>query len=154
MKTEDLDRKIGMPDVDAEWAKFSREVIGQETVSRQGVVWWSMAIAASIALVAGIFIFGSETIEPESQIAQQTVKQTSPQLTSAPIVEEPQEEVVQIKAPSKLQPAKKRRKVVTKRVELIPTEEQDPFVAMAAQVEDIRSRGQRLHQEIEQRMRN
>ena len=154
MKTEDLDRKIGMPDVDAEWAKFSREVIGQETASRQGVVWWSMAIAASIALVAGIFIFGSETVEPESQIAQQTVKQTPPQLTSAPVVEEPQEDVVQIKAPSKLQPAKKRRKVVTKRVELIPTEEQDPFVAMAAQVEDIRSRGQRLHQEIEQRMRN
>ena len=154
MKTEDLDRKIGMPDVDAEWAKFSREVIGQETASRQGVVWWSMAIAASIALVAGIFIFGSETVEPESQIAQQTVKQAPPQLTSAPVVEEPQEDVVQIKAPSKLQPAKKRRKVVTKRVELIPTEEQDPFVAMAAQVEDIRSRGQRLHQEIEQRMRN
>ena len=154
MKTEDLDRKIGMPDVDAEWAKFSREVIGQETASRQGVVWRSMAIAASIALVAGLFIFGSETVEPESQIAQQTVKQAPPQLTSAPVVEEPQEEVVQIKAPSKLQPAKKRRKVVTKRVELIPTEEQDPFVAMAAQVEDIRSRGQRLHQEIEQRMRN
>ena len=154
MKTEDLDRKIGMPDVDAEWAKFSREVIGQETTSRQGVVWWAMAIAASIALVAGIFIYGSETVEPESQMAQQTAKQAPPKLASARVVEEPQEEAVQIKAPSKHQPMKKRRKVVTKRVELIPTEEQDPFVAMAAQVEDIRSRGQRLHQEIEQRMRN
>lgn len=143
-----------MPDVDAEWAKFSREVIGQETTSRQGVVWWAMAIAASIALVAGIFIFGSETVEPESQMAQQTVKQAPPQLASAHVIKEPQEEAVQIKAPSKHQPVKKRRKVVTKRVELIPTEEQNPFVAMAAQVEDIRSRGQRLHQEIEQRMRN
>jgi hypothetical protein len=31
MKTEDIDKKIGMPDVDAEWAKFEREVIGEET---------------------------------------------------------------------------------------------------------------------------
>jgi hypothetical protein len=28
MKTEDIDKKIGMPDVDAEWARFEREVIG------------------------------------------------------------------------------------------------------------------------------
>lgn len=28
MKTEDIDKRIGMPDVDAEWTKFEREVIG------------------------------------------------------------------------------------------------------------------------------
>ena len=27
MKTEDIDRKIGMPDIDMEWAKFDKEVI-------------------------------------------------------------------------------------------------------------------------------
>ena len=27
MKTEDIDKKIGMPDVNEEWAKFEREVI-------------------------------------------------------------------------------------------------------------------------------
>ena len=33
MKTEDIDKKIGMPDVDAEWARFEREVIGSADVS-------------------------------------------------------------------------------------------------------------------------
>jgi len=28
MKTEEIDKRIGMPDIDAEWAKFEREVIG------------------------------------------------------------------------------------------------------------------------------
>ena len=28
MKTEDIDKRIGMPDVNAEWTKFEREVIG------------------------------------------------------------------------------------------------------------------------------
>ena len=27
MKTEDIDKKIGMPDVDKEWARFEQEVI-------------------------------------------------------------------------------------------------------------------------------
>ena len=30
MKTEDIDKKIGMPDVDKEWARFEQEVIGKE----------------------------------------------------------------------------------------------------------------------------
>ena len=30
MKTEDIDKRIGMPDVDAEWARFEQEVIGKE----------------------------------------------------------------------------------------------------------------------------
>ena len=31
MKTEDIDKRIGMPDVDKEWARFEQEVIGKET---------------------------------------------------------------------------------------------------------------------------
>ena len=27
MKTEDIDKRIGMPDVDKEWARFEQEVI-------------------------------------------------------------------------------------------------------------------------------
>ena len=57
MKTEDIDKKIGMPDVDAEWAKFEREVIDKETPSHRNVMLWGLSIAASIALVAGIFLF-------------------------------------------------------------------------------------------------
>ena len=33
-------------------------------------------------------------------------------------------------------------------------EDTDPLVAMAAQVEDIRQRGMRLHEEIRQQMKN
>ena len=70
MKTEDIDKKIGMPDVDEEWAKFEREVIGQPTASRKPL-YWGIGIAASIALVAGIFLFGQDA-EEQQVIAQQT----------------------------------------------------------------------------------
>ena len=63
MKTEDIDKKIGMPDVDAEWAKFEREVIGEVTQPKKRSLapWaWGIGIAASIAVVAGLFLFGNE----------------------------------------------------------------------------------------------
>ena len=71
MKQEDIDKKIGMPDVDAEWAKFEREVIGREKASRKSL-YWGIGIAASIALIAGLFLFGHDTEEPQQTIAQQT----------------------------------------------------------------------------------
>lgn len=70
MKTEDIDKKIGMPNVDEEWAKFEREVIGQPIASRKPL-YWGIGIAASIALIAGIFLFGNNTEEPQQIIAQQ-----------------------------------------------------------------------------------
>ena len=98
---------------------------------------------------------------------------TVPELVEGPLVtvSEPVEE------PVERHPAKKHRKAVMKLVELIPTSEanpllaaapepaseptpaydtteEDPLVAMAAQVEDIRQRGQRLHQEITALMNN
>lgn len=71
MKQEDIDKKIGMPDVDAEWARFEREVINPKTASRKPF-YWSIGIAASIALVVGIFLFGHDAEEPQQTIAQQT----------------------------------------------------------------------------------
>lgn len=98
---------------------------------------------------------------------------TVPELVEGPLVtvSEPVEE------PVERHPAKKHRKAVMKLVELIPTSEanpllaaapepaseptpaydtteEDPLVAMAAQVEDIRQRGQRLQQEITSLMNN
>ena len=98
---------------------------------------------------------------------------TVPELVEGPLVtvSEPVEE------PVERHPAKKHRKAVMKLVELIPTSEanpllaaapepaseptpaydtteEDPLVAMAAQVEDIRQRGQRLQQEITALMNN
>ena len=71
MKQEDIDKKIGMPDVDAEWAKFEREVINPKTASRKPL-YWGIGIAASIALMAGIFLFGHDAEVPQQTTAQQT----------------------------------------------------------------------------------
>ena len=60
MKTEDLDKKIGMPNVDAEWTRFEREVIDGEETKESSLakrLAWSLGIAASIALLVGVFLF-------------------------------------------------------------------------------------------------
>ena len=95
MKTEDIDKKIGMPDVDEEWAKFEREVLGvEETKSRKRVfVGWTIGIAASIALLAGIFIWenGAEQQTGSSnQLAQAAKDQTSEKrnVTDSDVVKE------------------------------------------------------------------
>ena len=81
MKIEDIDKKIGMPDIDDEWAKFEREVIGEEeTTPRKRVLWgWTAGIAASIALVAGFFLWGNgaeKQIDNGGELAQATNTQT------------------------------------------------------------------------------
>ena len=55
MKTEDIDKKIGMPDVNDEWAKFESEVINKDATpqkSRRTLYAWvgGMSIAASLLL--------------------------------------------------------------------------------------------------------
>lgn len=55
MKTEDIDKRIGMPDVDAEWTKFEREVIGNSPAggkpkAKQRSMWIKVAAAVVIAL--------------------------------------------------------------------------------------------------------
>lgn len=69
MKQEDIDKKIGMPDVDAEWTRFEREIISQRTASRKSL-YWGIGIAASIALVVGIFLFYPDAEEPQMQLAK------------------------------------------------------------------------------------
>ena len=70
MKREDIDKKINMPDVDAEWAKFEREVIDNKTTSRKPL-YWGIGTAASIALAVGIFLYGHDANEPQRTMAQQ-----------------------------------------------------------------------------------
>ena len=74
MKQQDIDKKIGMPDVDKEWAQFEREVIDQKTTSRKPL-YWGIGIAASIALVTGIFLLNHDA-EKQQAIAQQTTNTT------------------------------------------------------------------------------
>ena len=94
MKTEDIDKKIGMPDVDEEWAKFEREVLSEETKTRKRVfVGWAIGIAASIALLAGIFIWENDAEQQtgsSNQLAQAAKDQTSEKrnVTDSDVVKE------------------------------------------------------------------
>ena len=76
MKTQDIDKKIGMPDIDAEWVKFEHDVIDAEVKSHKRVMLWGLSVAASIVLVAGIFLFGrgaDEQAETMVAIAEKTI---------------------------------------------------------------------------------
>ena len=94
MKTEDIDKKIGMPDVDEEWAKFEREVLSEERKTRKRVfVGWTIGIAASIALLAGIFLWGNDAEQQtgsSNQLAQAAKDQTSEKrnVTDSDVVKE------------------------------------------------------------------
>ena len=151
-----------------------------ETKSRRLWIYAAVAVAASIALLI-VFHFGKEQTPQESLVAlrvdQPTTSVPEP-VEGEPVIEEPSNaasESVEAPAPQPSQkPAKKRQETVMKLVELIPTPEvepaltaeaeptleaaanaeEDPLVAMAAQLEDIRSRGQRLQQEITAIMNN
>lgn len=114
----------------------------------------------------------------EEQAPQQT-EQTSEvtesvEETPEPVVEEPKQAVAKVDAQPVRKSTKKQRKTVTKLVELIPTTEgegrdmaateptteaefsfdQDPLVAMAEHVQNIRLRGKRLQQAIEDKLNN
>ena len=113
----------------------------------------------------------------EEQTPQQT-EQTSEVTESVeapqPVLEEPKQAVAKADAQPVRKSTKKQRKTVTKLVELIPTTEgegrdmaatepateaefsfdQDPLVAMAEHVQNIRSRGKRLQQAIEDKLNN
>ena len=151
-----------------------------ETKPRRLWLYAAIAVAASIALLI-VFNFGKQQTPQEPLVAlrvdQPTTSVPEP-VEREPVIEEPSNAVsesVEAPAPQPSQkPAKKRQETVMKLVELIPTPEvepaltaeaeptleaaanaeEDPLVAMAAQLEDIRSRGQRLQQEITAIMNN
>jgi len=151
-----------------------------ETKPRRLWLYAAIAVAASIALLI-VFNFGKEQT-PQEPLVVQTEEQptvSEPVEVPEPVAEVSQKDGQPEVSPSP-QPVKKHEKTVRKLVELIPTSEassaltaktesapepetpssadysteQDPLVAMAAQVEDIRQRGQRLQQEITALMNN
>ena len=102
MKQKDIDKKIGMPNVDAEWAKFEREVINPKTASRK-TLYWGIGIAASIALAAGIFLFGDNTEKSQQTIAQQNTHTIQTSSAEKTIVETPVESIA---SPEKDEPVR------------------------------------------------
>lgn len=70
MKTEDIDKKINMPDVDAEWARFEKEIIGRKTNSVKKIWLGGLSIAASIILVTGLFLLGLDNKESKQILSK------------------------------------------------------------------------------------
>lgn len=89
MKTEDIDRKIGMPDIDMEWAKFEKEVIdaSEEKSKMESGKWevnsnWSRAamfigiiMSVSLIALASIYFYPTPKQETENKkdVAEQIV---------------------------------------------------------------------------------
>lgn len=111
-----------------------------------------------------------QTPQQTEQTSEVTESVEAPQL----VVEEPKQAVAKVDAQPVRKSTKKQRKTVTKLVELIPTTEgegrdmaateptteaefsfdQDPLVAMTEHEEQIRMRGKRLQQAIEDKLNN
>ena len=71
MKREDIDKRIGMPDVDAEWARFEHGVIGKKPKLLRVAAWaGGIGIAAAIALLFVLNVGKEETAE-QPLMAQQ-----------------------------------------------------------------------------------
>ena len=88
MKTEDIDKRIGMPDVDKEWARFEQEVISKGTRRSPALAWaLGIGIAASVALLL-LFNIGKEQTEQAPLIAQ--TEEIKPQPMPLPVREEVQ----------------------------------------------------------------
>ena len=150
-------REQKLPPMPADLNERLMQCLGDQppSATKQKRLWLyaAVAIAASIALFI-VFNFGKEQSLQKPLVAQQIEKQNPQQPT--PAVSEPVKEPEPVAAEA--QPAQKsvkRQRKVVKLVELIPASEAesandtDPFVAMAAQVEDIRQRSQCLKQEID-----
>ena len=92
MKTQDIDKKIGMPDVDAEWAKFEHDVIDAEVKSHKRVMLWGLSIAASIALVIGFFLFAQDADEQAETMVAIAEKPVVPNTHAADVITPAKEE--------------------------------------------------------------
>ncbi len=88
MKKEDIDKRIGMPDVDAEWARFEREIIAKDTKPRlRRLAAWAggIGIAATIALLFVLNMGRGESAD-QPMMAQQTEEQAP---VAQPMEEQP-----------------------------------------------------------------
>ena len=106
MKTEDIDKKIGMPDVNDEWAKFESEVINKEEPapkkSRRPLYIWlgGIGIAASLILLFVLNMKDELAEEPlltaQTMIAEGVIEETTEESPIATAIAEKVEEVKQI----------------------------------------------------------
>lgn len=180
LRQEEVER----PQMPADLNARVMQRVGDEQPKHPRTMWRWIAAAACLLLIIGIGYTSlpKEQQQGEPLVAQKTICPISVDMPMAelepqaeemqaekPQAEEPQQKVAEAEVQPSQKPAKQQRRVVVKLVELIPeseaepanlkpmtvqVEETDPLVAMAAQVDDIRQRGQRLQEEIRQQMKN
>lgn len=127
---------------------------------------WPLAVAACVAGFVAIFLAppreaNVEPVEQQSVVAEQKEKQEE-----TVVKEEPAETKTEVEAPKRTKRAAKRKLVVphepveepllaeaeapAEEARPILPEMKDPFLAIAQQMQDIRSRGERVRQEVAQ----
>ena len=130
---------------------------------------WPLAVAACVAGFVAIFLAPPReaNVEPEKQpvVAEQKEKQEE-----TVVKEEPAETKTEVEAPKRTKRAAKRKLVVphepveepllaeaeapAEEARPILPEMKDPFLAIAQQMQDIRSRGEQVRQEVAQLIDN
>lgn len=92
MKTEDIDKRIGMPDVDAEWARFEQEVIGKEPkTNKRSIYSWMGGLGIAACLLLFFLINKGDEPKPETSVV---AEQAEPQPIQQPVAEEVEEEPI------------------------------------------------------------
>ena len=92
MKTEDIDKKIGMPDVDAEWARFEQEVIGKEPKANKRFKYsWIGGLGIAACLLLFFLINRGDEPKPATPVVAELAE---PEPVQQPAAKENKEEPV------------------------------------------------------------
>ena len=98
MKTEDIDKRINMPDVDAEWARFEQDVIGKEPkTNKRSIYSWIGGLGIAACLLLFFLINIGDEPQPETPVvAEQAEPQPVQQSAAAEVKEIQKEPIVHI----------------------------------------------------------
>ncbi len=108
MKTEDIDKRIGMPDVEAEWARFEREVIGKEPKgNRRSIYSWIGGLGIAACILLFFLINMGDEPKPAAPVV---AEQAEPLPIQQPATEEVKEEPIIVHIVNTRQPKKAPRK--------------------------------------------
>ena len=92
MKTEDIDKKIGMPDVDKEWARFEQEVIGKEPkANKRSIYSWIGGLGIAACLLLFFLINMGDEPKPATPVVAELAE---PEPVQQPAVNEVKEEPI------------------------------------------------------------
>ena len=158
--TQELDN------AEAEFDRIKKSLTPRPLRKERGLKFWPLAIAACLAGFVVIFLAPPRTTEEQLPLALE-----EPVVTEQPVTkEEPAETKTEVEAPKRTKRVAKRKLVVphepveepllaeaeapAEEVRPILPEMKDPFLAIAQQMQDIRSRGEQVRQIVAQLIDN